>query len=136
MNFTGKIKCTKCGNNFGVRRDIYEDRIKEAGDEKKLLASYVCRSCKKNGGPQKNDTSASVKNDIKIDTKNNVPLVGATTLILNNKENIEFATKNGCFRPDIHLDNNKFCDVCHLKEHCIASTKKLRKIEKKPKISS
>ena len=47
MNFTGKINCTKCGKRFGVRRDIYENRIKLAGNEENLLKTYICRNCKK-----------------------------------------------------------------------------------------
>ena len=48
--------------------------------------------------------------------------------ILNTPENINMATKDGCYRIDIYLNGNKFCDTCHLAEHCIAPCRRfLRK---------
>jgi len=47
MSFTGKIKCNKCGVSKGVRRDIYDERIKEFGSESNLIKGYLCRGCKK-----------------------------------------------------------------------------------------
>ena len=41
-----KIKCIKCGNSVGVRKDIFDKRVEKYGSKEKLLAEYVCRKCK------------------------------------------------------------------------------------------
>ena len=141
MNFTGKIKCVKCGKQFGVRRDIYENRIKLAGSEEILLKTYICRNCKKPQlYPQQNLPPINEKNDLPKKTTSDIKIQYVPPKpsfhILNNKENIEAATKNSCFRPDIYLDNDKTCDLCHLNEFCIAPTKGFKKIHHKSKNNS
>jgi hypothetical protein len=41
-----KIKCTKCGDEKGVRKDVYEARVTKFGSEKKLLDNYLCQKCR------------------------------------------------------------------------------------------
>ncbi len=45
----------------------------------------------------------------------------------NNKLMTHLVTQNACWRPDIYLDNGKYCNGCILFENCSCRVKKLRK---------
>jgi hypothetical protein len=41
-----KMICTKCGAKVGVRKDVFEKRVKRFGSEEDLLKTYTCRKCR------------------------------------------------------------------------------------------
>lgn len=51
--------------------------------------------------------------------------------LLKNKDGVELVTENTCIRPDIYLDNDKYCDECPYLENCICKIKRTRK-KKRP----
>lgn len=50
-----------------------------------------------------------------------IPLVESPSLIAE-------LTKDSCLRPDIFLNNSRYCDMCHFKVHCVCKSKRLLKI--------
>jgi hypothetical protein len=50
------------------------------------------------------------------DAKNNILL---------NKEGVSNVTRDACIRPDIFLDNDRYCDDCPYYEHCGCNLKRL-----------
>ena len=43
------------------------------------------------------------------------------------KRGVEEITKSSCIRPDIYLNNERFCNGCPWFEHCICGIKKISK---------
>lgn len=132
MNFTGKIKCVKCQQEFGVRLDIYEKRIEAAGGEQKLLETYQCRACR-NGGDGA-ATKAKLQHAKETGIKEPPPKKEYPTIIYTPHERrhlspVELAktTKEACLYPNRYLDNDRYCNSCGLVEICECSIKRLRK---------
>lgn len=43
------VTCVKCKKEKFTRTEVYEKRVQKAGSEEKLLSTYLCRECRKNG---------------------------------------------------------------------------------------
>jgi hypothetical protein len=49
------------------------------------------------------------------------------TNLLKNKEGIVLVTENACIRPDIFLDNDRYCDECPYLDSCVCKIKRVTK---------
>lgn len=47
--------------------------------------------------------------------------------LLKNKEGIALVTENACIRPDIFLDNDRYCDECPYLDSCACKIKRVTK---------
>lgn len=47
--------------------------------------------------------------------------------LLKSKDGISIVTENACIRPDIYLNNDKYCDTCPYLESCICKIKRITK---------
>ena len=52
---------------------------------------------------------------------------GSRSNLLENKEGIKLVTENACIRPDIFLDNGRYCDGCLYWKDCICEIKRVSK---------
>lgn len=55
------------------------------------------------------------------------PYRTTTVSLLENKEVAEHVTKSSCWRPDIYLDNDRFCNGCIIYENCCCPIKRIDK---------
>jgi len=159
-----RIECTKCGAKKGVRPDVMEKRIAKFGSLEKLIKIYVCRDCKKvhnlDAGfrikPAKrayHSTAAMGEKYKSID-----PADGAYKYFWDHAAyekakwlrwadekltSLDNDVKEGpsrfgpaCHRPDVFLDNNRFCGaengtgMCPIYNKCDCPLKKLAKYPK------
>ncbi len=51
----------------------------------------------------------------------------ARSNLLTNKEGIKLVTENACIRPDIYLDNGRYCDGCFYWKDCECKIKRVTK---------
>jgi len=51
--------------------------------------------------------------------------------LLSTKEGIASVTKSACIRPDIFLNNDRYCDGCPYHEHCLSRIRRLTTDKKK-----
>jgi hypothetical protein len=56
--------------------------------------------------------------------------------ILNSKEGIANVTDTACIRPDIFLNNGRYCFNCPYYDHCNCGIKRLTNIKKSNKIAA
>ena len=47
--------------------------------------------------------------------------------LLKDKKMAEHVTKSSCWRPDIYLDNDRFCNGCIIYENCCCPIKRMDK---------
>lgn len=52
--------------------------------------------------------------------------------LLKNKDGISNVTNGACIRPDIYLDNDRYCDDCPYYDDCSCDLKRLTKKKNKP----
>ena len=131
MAFTGKIKCTSCNKSFGVREDIYNQRIKNYdGSEEKLLKEYKCRACRK-GCPAASNTTSTL-NKVKTTSK---PISDLDKLRVAfpftgpRKVPMSEIIRTGpevCYRVDIISANNGYCNGCPYFAECKYTKKALK----------
>ncbi len=128
------IFCTKTGEKTTMFGSNLKNRIKKFGSLETLLLTFVCRKSQQADKPakpikekkQKKKTIQERIEEIKISIPKIDLSKGRETIILNN--NPEFAaevTKNGCWRPDIYLNSDKYCDYCSLYKVCKASARRV-----------
>jgi hypothetical protein len=55
----------------------------------------------------------------------NINLNPVRSNLLKNKEGIALVTEHACIRPDIFLDNGRYCDGCPYYKDCICEIKKV-----------
>ncbi len=51
--------------------------------------------------------------------------------LLKSKEGISNVTGGGCIRPDIYLDNDRYCDNCPYYDDCACALRRLTKKKNK-----
>jgi hypothetical protein len=132
--FTGKIKCVKCQKLFGVRRDIYDQRVKEFGSEAILESSYRCRKCRKdyvdpNAKVNLTQTSPPIHNYTKP-KKEYKPIIYVPSTCSKSFIEIVKESNNTCIYPNRYLDDGRICNNCHIYEDCTCSLKNLKKSKK------
>jgi hypothetical protein len=130
-NMTGKL--TTCVGPWMIKK------IKEYGSAENLLRNYKCRGALK----QKREALKPVKKNVKRrkvlqEMKNDkkewdlpkMNLDGPKSL---NESELSGLTKDTCLRPDIFLNNDRFCNGCEFFDVCTNSNKGLKPTPKKKK---
>lgn len=131
MNFTGKIKCNGCQKPFGVRKDIYEQRIKAFGTEEKLIAEYKCQKCRKGGN---NSSNVGCPPDQKQ------PQPPKKSYLYTPSEKIKktwpeiIGDNPCCWFPSIHVAQGNCCNGCNIFEYCKYPKKNIKPDDKVIKI--
>lgn len=130
-NMTGKL--TTCVGPWMAKK------IKEFGSAEKLLRNYKCRGALK----QKKEALKPVKKDTKRrkiikELKNeqkewDLPKMSMDAPKPLTSNELASVTSNTCLRPDIFLDNDRFCDGCEFYEICTNRNKVLKPLSKKKK---
>lgn len=133
-SITGKL--TTCVGPWMVKK------IKEFGGPENLLRKYTCRGALKakreaSKPVSKNKKRRQLLKDIKIEEKVwDLPKINFTPPQPLTPQEIASCTKGACLRPDIYLDNDRYCDGCEFYNVCASSLKALlgTKIKKKQKL--
>lgn len=126
MGVMRKNKCVKCKKDFGVREDVYQQRIKDYGGEQKLKDTYLCRKCRKTD-------VGHIAQKVKLKEKEEESKPQRKAIIFSGiqerKESIKDIVESlndTCARPDIYLKSRRFCDECMHVEYCKCSLKKTK----------
>ena len=130
-NVTGKL--TTCVGPWMVKK------IKEFGGAENLLRKYTCRGALKAAKQKtkpittKSKRKAKIK-ELKDDQKNwDIPKVNFVAPSVSTDLELGEMTKSTCLRPDIHLNNDYYCDGCEFYNVCTSSIKRLADNKKKNK---
>lgn len=132
-NMTGKL--TTCVGPWMIKK------IKEFGGAENLLRKYKCRGALKQKrealkpvSSKKNSKRRQVLKELKNEQKDwdlpKMSMEGSKPL---SDAELSDATKGACMRPDIFLDNDRYCDGCEFFEVCTNVNKGLKPIPKKRK---
>jgi len=139
-----KITCSHCKHNtvsmFGPNLKNYLKKHKNNIEE--LLQTFECRACRnlhkdpKEPKPKKtyvNPLSVMTKEELEERAekiKKDLPKMEFTKLPFitpTDKEGVESLTSVACQRPDIYLDNGKWCDGCPWIKYCVCDLKRFHK---------
>lgn len=124
-------------------------------DIRRLLTEFQCRDCRninkvvktKAGGKAIEDNTTSDNKPKKVsahvvetpeekearaeEIRKNTPKVDLTgpkmSYDLNNPDHVKLLTTNNCWKPNVYLDNGKWCDICPLFENCNSTLKRRKK---------
>jgi hypothetical protein len=125
-----KIECNCCSTLTTAFGSNLEGKIEKAGGIEKLLATFICRSCKSEAKP-KAEKKPSVKREkkdkeeivyvvpkMKFSEKRNVFLKDAPDII-------QAMTNFACASPAYYLDHARSCNGCAYAAYCNCPLKKL-----------
>jgi hypothetical protein len=130
-NVTGKL--TTCVGPWMTKK------IKEFGGPEELLRNYKCRGAIKAAKTVVKPITAKAKRRAKLkslkdDKKEwDIPKMNSTPPLPLNNEELSDLTSSTCLRPDIFLDNDRYCDGCEFFNICTNKSKGLIKTTKKSK---
>lgn len=128
-NMTGKL--TTCVGPWMAKK------IKEFGSAENLLRKYKCRGALKQKKEalkptKKNKKSRQVLNELKNDKKEwNLPKMSMDPPIPMSDSELSEVTSSTCLRPDIFLNNDRYCDGCEFYKVCTNSNRNLKPEPKK-----
>jgi len=137
-----KIPCTITGKLTTCVGPWMIKKVKEFGGIEKLLRKYVCRGAikteKESKKPKvKKSIRASKIEELRDEQKNwDIPKIDFTPSRPMNDGELSEASKTTCFRPDVYLDNDNYCDGCEFYDVCTNSLRRLadwNKTKKKSK---
>lgn len=147
-----KILCSHCKRNptsmFGSNLKNTLPKFKDNMED--LLNGFTCRPCRTFASanmralepkPDK-PTKASKEivpmtweemEDHKERVRAEIPKIDLTRkptpITPNMKKEVEHMTATACLRPDIHLDNGRYCNGCPWVKHCICKLKRISEKE-------
>ena len=124
-----KIECNCCSTLVTAFGSNLEGKIEKAGGIEKLLATFICRTCKSAAKPKK-EKIVKFKREkkdkeeiiydipkLKISEKRNVYLKDAPDII-------QSISGNGtCLSPSYYLDHARQCEGCTFYSHCQCALK-------------
>jgi hypothetical protein len=128
-NMTGKL--TTCVGPWMIKK------IKEFGGPENLLRKYKCRGALKAKKEALKPKSQNKKRremfkSLKDENKNwDIPKMTMEPPKPMTEVDIAECTRTVCFRPDIFLDNDRYCDGCEFYDVCSNAHKGLRPIKRK-----
>ena len=128
-----KIPCTVTGKLTTCVGPWMVKKIKEFGGAENLLRKYVCRGALKaerqslkpgsKARKQRKEKLNSIKTEDKKDW--NIPKMGTDGPKPISHKEVADVTKDTCLRPDVFLDNDRYCDGCQYFEWCTNVNKAL-----------
>lgn len=127
-NVTGKL--TTCVGPWMVKK------VKEFGGAENLLRKYTCRGALKAAKQKAKPITAKSKRKAKIkelkdEQKNwDIPKVNFVAPTVSSDSELGEITKTTCLRPDIHLNNDYYCNGCEFYDVCSSSIKRLANLNK------
>ena len=148
-----KIPCTHpgCSTETTMFGTNLEKRIAQYGTLEKLLTTFKCKACRSLDKPasttveekkpkkERKERKATAKQarteELVASVRNTkIDISGDYRVKIDLKKNPEAVaefTQGACLRPDIYLDNDRYCDGCVHFEHCACALKQLSKKAKK-----
>jgi hypothetical protein len=130
-NVTGKL--TTCVGPWLIKK------IKEFGGPEQLLRNYKCRGALKSQKQVVKPISARTKrkakiNELKDEKKEwNIPKMDFSPPSSLTTVELSDLTSSTCLRPDIFLNNDRFCNGCEFFDVCTNSNRGLKPTPKKKK---
>lgn len=130
-NMTGKL--TTCVGPWMVKK------IKEFGGAENLLRKYKCRGALKQKKealkPSKKNTKArQVLKELKNEKQEwDLPKMSMDPPVPMTSSELSEVTSSTCLRPDIFLNNDRYCNGCEFFDVCTNSNKGLKPTPKKKK---
>jgi hypothetical protein len=136
-NCKHEIKC----NQLQLKRLL----VKFENNIEKLLVNFTCKECIRFNKEEirLQEKELQVKKPIekkvltweeiedrKDEIRKSIPVLKyekIKPITPKNKEGVEELTKSSCVRPDIYLNNGKYCDGCPWSEYCICRIKRFSK---------
>lgn len=147
-----KITCKECRQTatsmFGT--NLGNTLPKFGNDMEALLKGFVCRPCrtmktenerlKKPKEEKKPKVTKEVAvltleelEDRKEEVRKSIPKIDfeakPVPITPTSTDQVRMITSSSCMRPDIYLDNGRFCNGCHWEKHCICPIKKISEKE-------
>lgn len=142
--FPTPLLCTKCKmNEINFRGVTMMHKLAIHRDVETIVAAVECKECIANQRKKNPVEKEMVEKIVKILTAEEaearreeirtmipdmdltkkrefVPLIESHSLVTE-------LTKGSCLRPDIFLNNSRYCDLCHFNVWCVAPCKRLLK---------
>ena len=136
------ILCTGCGDKVTAFGKNLDNKIVKAGGVQELIDTFKCKSCKavsqgkapipkvkKERKPRQSKASAREKRVAEMIASapkfNSAP--PQSIILVDNPKVAADTTRNGCWRPDIFLNNDRTCDFCSLYNVCASPNRKVSK---------
>jgi hypothetical protein len=146
------ITCKECRRTatsmFGS--NLKNTLPKFSNDIEALLKGFVCRPCRtiksanEKAKMPKPEKLAKVSKEVvpmtweemedyKEEIRKNIPKIDLTRkptpITPDSKEQVQHMTATACVRPDIHLNNGRYCNGCPWIKHCICKLKRISEKE-------
>lgn len=139
-----KIPCTITGKLTTCVGPWMKKKVQEFGGAEQLLRKYVCRGVIKSVNKTAKEATKPVKEPSKKAKKEkgvnsqeevvvyDIPKIDffKTKTPLTDLE-LSVATSNTCFRPDVFLDNDRFCNGCEYYDVCTNTNRCIKTVNKK-----
>ena len=147
-----KITCKECRRTatsmFGT--NLRNTLPKFGNDIEALLKGFVCRPCRtiktedeRLKKPKEEKKPKAIKEvavltleeieDRKEEIRKSIPKVDLnkklTPVTPDSKEQVQHMTATACIRPDVYLNNGRFCNGCPWIKHCICKLKRISEKE-------
>jgi len=140
------ITCKECKHEIKCNQ-LQLKRLLEKfeNDIEKLLVNFTCKECirfkkeevklqekklQEKKPIEKKVLTWDEIEDRKDEIRKSIPVLKyekIKPITPNDKEGVEKITSNSCIRPDIYLNNDKYCNGCPWIEHCICRIKRFSK---------
>lgn len=131
-----KVPCNKCGTQVTMFSTNLTARIAKFNSISNLLNEFVCKKCKQPArAPKVKSNKIKVKSKSKQqeDVNQYQPIIMVKSPVVihqfneiaDNKDKVEYVTKDNCPQPHIYLDNGRYCNGCCLFKHCACKLKRL-----------
>jgi hypothetical protein len=140
------ITCKDCKQDITCNQlQLKRLLVKFENDIEKLLVNFTCKKCIrfKKEEIRLQEKELHVKKPIekkvltweeiedrKEEIRKSIPVLKyekIEPITPNNKNGVEDITKSSCIRPDIYLNNYKFCDGCPWSKYCVCDLKRFLK---------
>lgn len=140
-----KIPCNITGKLTTCVGPWLKKKVAEFGSAEALLRNYKCRGVNKAKKAKEKETKLKVsvgakKKQKKKETKEDDLTVIPQMNVFERRPSTDFEltaiTRDACLRPDIFLDNDRFCNGCEYLDLCSNTNKCLKKTAKKSLTSS
>jgi hypothetical protein len=140
------ITCKECKHEIKCNQlQLKRLLLKFENDIEKLLVNFTCKDCirfkkeeirlqekklQEKKPIEKKVLTWDEIEDRKDEIRKSIPVLKyekIKPITPKNKEGVEMITSNSCIRPDIYLNNDKYCNGCPWSEHCICRLKRFSK---------
>jgi hypothetical protein len=140
------ITCKECKHEIKCNQlQLKRLLLKFENDIEKLLVNFTCKDCirfkkeeirlqekklQEKKPIEKKVLTWDEIEDRKDEIRKSIPVLKhekIKPITPKNKEGVEMITSNSCIRPDIYLNNDKYCNGCPWSEHCICGLKRFSK---------